>query len=238
VPERKTLLTVGGVALMIEGVAYLLITITGGLIGVTPGDDPRWLQAITTQPALSLITYGVLTGVADLVLIPGALALYLAFRKNHGAVMLVAAAVLLSYVAIDVSTFVSTSTAITLLAQGYAATTDQAQRAAFLAAEYYGLSTIPLSQFLGWFYPSMGYVIVSCVMLREGVHGAAPYLGVAAGVVDIIASFSFLFPGTALELLMSPGLALLGLFALFAGLALVRMARSTAIEANVEEASG
>ncbi len=63
--------------------------------------------------------------------------------------MMVAMGIVLTYVAIDVSTFVSTSIDLTWLTQNYAAATDATQRSAILGAEYYSLSTIPLSQFLG-----------------------------------------------------------------------------------------
>jgi uncharacterized membrane protein len=89
------------------------------------------------------------------------------------------------------------------------------------------LSSIPLSQFLGWFFPSLGYLIVSLVILRGGYSRPAAYLGIIASVVDIVASFAFWFPGSAFELFISPGLWLLGLFAVSVGMMLFRLERKS-----------
>lgn len=212
---------------MVEGISYLIITVTGAMIGVSPGNNEKWLHAVATHPELSEATYGLLTGIADLVVIPGAFALYLALGKVHKAAMLIATGILLTYVAVDISTFVSTSVTITMLTQNYAATTNSTQRAAILGAEYYGLATIPLSQFFGWFFPSFGYLIAALV-IRSGNFGrVTAVLGILASVFDIAGSFAFWYPGSYLESFLTPGLALLGLFALFAGIMLIRLGRKS-----------
>jgi hypothetical protein len=76
---------------------------------------------------------------ADLVLIPGALAHYIALRKFHKTARLIATGILLTYVAVDISTFVITSATITMLTQN--AATNIAQRAAMPGAEFYGLAS-------------------------------------------------------------------------------------------------
>jgi drug/metabolite transporter superfamily protein YnfA len=169
---------------------------------------------------------GLITGIADIVLIPGALALYLALRKVHKTAMLIATGILLAYVAIDISTFVSTSTTIMILTQNYAATTNVTQQAAILGAEYYGLATIPLSQFLGWFFPSFGYLIVALTIRSGHLGKVTAILGILASVFDIVGSFAFWYPGSYVESFLTPGLALLGLFALSAGIMLFRLGRT------------
>ena len=61
--------------------------------------------------------------------------------------MLLATAIDLINAAIDISTFVST-------ALGLVELTHEAQRAAVVSAEQFGLSTISLSHFFGWVFPS------------------------------------------------------------------------------------
>ena len=103
----KTLYKVGGIACLVEGVAYLMLTAMGPMIGVAPGNTLTWLNALATHPQLAVFDYGVVTGIADFVLIPAALALYFALRGVSKSWMLVATGIILTYVAIDISTFVS-----------------------------------------------------------------------------------------------------------------------------------
>jgi hypothetical protein len=208
---------------LIEGIACLIISVTGIMIGVTPGNNERWLSAVASHPGLSIATYGIITGIADLALIPGALALYVALKDIRKTAMLIAAGILLSYVAIDLSTFVANAIAITTLTQSLASATDATQQMVIRGAEYFGLATIPMSQFFGWFFPSFGYLIAALV-IREGKLGKVTViLGILASITDIAGSFAFLSPGSYWESFLTPGLFLLGLFGLSAGIMLIRL---------------
>lgn len=222
---RNGLVTFGGIAFVIAGGAYLVITVTGAMIGVSPGDNVRWLAALAARPTLSIVTYGVLTGVADLGLIPAVLALYLTLARFRRSAMLLASVILLVYVAVDMSTFVPTAIALTRLSATHATTTDIAQRTALTGAMTYGVATIPFSQFFGWFFPSLGYLLVAWTLRTARLAARVAVLGFLAAAFDIAGSLSFLWPGQYWDTFVTPGLALLGLFQVFAGLLLLRLAR-------------
>jgi len=221
----KTLYKVGGIACLVEGIAYLMITAMGPMMGVAPGNTLTWLNALATHPQLAVFDYGVVTGIADFVLIPAAFALYFALRGVSKSWMLVATGIILVYVAIDISTFVSTSIDLTWLTQNYAAATDPTVRSAILGAEYSALSTIPLSQFLGWTFPPFAFIIIA-VAVRLGRFGRGiPFLGYLTVLFSIAGGLSFLDPIPYLQNFQLPALALYGLFFLALGLMLLRLGR-------------
>ena len=155
---------VGGIALLVEGLAYLVITVTSPIIGVAPGNTQKYLHALAVHSGTARFTYAVVA-VADLTLILGALALFVALKEVNKSWMLLATAIILTYVAIDISTFVSTALGLVVL-------THEAQSAAVVSAEQFGLSTISLSQFFGWVFPPLGFLILA-VAIRRGRFGRA-----------------------------------------------------------------
>jgi hypothetical protein len=100
-------------------------------------------------------TYAVVA-IADFALIPAPLALYVALKDVSKSWMLLATAIILTYVAIDISTFVSTAFALVVLAR-------EAQSAAVVSAEHFGAGDVSLSQFIGWVFPGFGFLIIAVV---------------------------------------------------------------------------
>jgi hypothetical protein len=221
------LVRTGAIALIVAGAAYLVITVTGAMIGVSPGDDPRWLDALAARPSLALETYGVLTAVADLALVPAALALYVVLAPVRRGAMLLASAILLVYVAIDMSTFVPTAIALTRLAGAQAATTDATQRAALGAAMAYGAATIPFSQFFGWFFPPLAFLLLSWTLRSGHIAAKTALLGILTAAFSMAGSLSFIWPGGYWDQFLAPGLFLFGMFQVVVGLWLLRLDRQS-----------
>lgn len=213
----NSLYKIGGIALLVEGITYLMITAMGPMMGVPPGNTLTWLNALAAHPQLAVLDYGAVTGVADFVLVPAAFALYFALRGVSKSWMLVAMGIILTYVAIDISTFVSTAIDLTWLTQNYAATTDAAQRAAIMGAEYSALSTIPLSQFLGWTYPPFAFLIIAGAVRRSKLARGVPLLGYFTVIFSIAGGISFLDPIAYFQNFQLPALAVYGLFMLGLG---------------------
>ena len=46
-PTWKPLYKIGGIALLAEGLAYLIVTVTSPIIGVAPGNNMKYLHALT-----------------------------------------------------------------------------------------------------------------------------------------------------------------------------------------------
>jgi hypothetical protein len=215
---------VGGVALLVEGVAYFIILVVSPMIGAAPGNSENYLNALASHPGLANFMYGV-TAIADFVFIPAAFALYLALKGVSKTWMLVAAGIILTYVAIDISTFVSTSTTLIALTQNYAATTNATQRAAILGAEYYGLATVPLSQFIGWVFPPFAFLIIAGAVRRGKFGRGIPLLGYFLFLFSVGGGISFLVPIPYLQNFQLPALAIYGLFMLALGIMLIRLGR-------------
>lgn len=133
---------IGAIALLVEGLAYLTITVASPIIGVAPGNNMKYLHALTVHSGIAAFTYAVVA-IADFALIPAALALYLALKEISKSWMLLATVIILTYVAIDISIFVSVTIALVALAH-------EPQSATIISAEHFGLATLPLSQFIGW----------------------------------------------------------------------------------------
>jgi hypothetical protein len=215
------LLRVGGIAAIIEGLVYIITTPAGPMMGAGPANSMTYLNALATHPQLANLTYG-LIGFADLLMVPIALALYFALRQVSKSWMLLVTGMMLAYVAIDISTFVTTSTSLVSLTQSYASATNATQRTAILGAEYYGLSTIPLSQFLGWVFPNFAYLIL-VVALRVGhISKAAHIVGIFTVILGFTGGFGFLIPIPYLLNTQLAGLAVFGLFWLLIARILLR----------------
>ena len=213
----KPLYRIGGIALLVEGLAYLIITVTSAIIRVAPGNTMKYLHALGMHSGTANFTYTVVA-IADFVLIPAALALYFALKDVSKSWMLLAAVIILTYVAIDISTFVSAAFALTVLAH-------ETQSPTIVSAEHFGLATVSLSQFIGWVFPTLGYLIIA-VVIRVGHFGRLTFwLGILTVITNIPAGIAFLHPSTSLQKYQSLGLVALGLFSLALGIMLLRLDR-------------
>jgi hypothetical protein len=216
-PTWRPLYKVGAVALIVAGVAYLIITVTSSIIGVAPSNTAKYLHALMTHLGTATFTYTVVA-VADLALIPAALALYFALRSISKGWMLLATVVLLIYVAIDISTFVPTAFALVTLG-------SHPQNAAILGAEHFGLATVSLSQFFGWVFPDIAFLIIA-VAIRVGHLGRfTSLLGFLLVPLSLLGGIAFLDPVNSLQKFQLPALAVQGFFSLALGFMLLRLDR-------------
>lgn len=76
----KAMFKIGGFALLVEGVAYLVIIATIPVIGAPPANNMTYLHALGAHSVAANLSYSV-TAIGDFALIPAALALYLALRN-------------------------------------------------------------------------------------------------------------------------------------------------------------
>jgi hypothetical protein len=215
----RPLYKIGGIALLVEGLAYLIITVTSPIIGAAPSNTTKYLHALAAHSGTANFTYTVVA-IADFALIPAALALYFALKHVSKSWMLLAAVIILTYVAIDISTFVSVAFALIVLAHG-------AQSPAVVSAEHFGLATVPLSQFIGWVFPPFAFLITT-VVIRVGHLGRlTSLLGFLTVILSIIGGIGFLHPVTSLQMFQLPALFMLGLFSLALGIMLLRLDRKS-----------
>jgi hypothetical protein len=214
---------VGGAALFVEGFAYFIILVASPMLGAGPGNNENYLHALASHAGLANFTYAVVA-IADFILIPAAFALYIALRGVSRTWMLIAAGIILAYVAIDISTFVLTSTTLVTLTQNFAATANATQRAAILGAEYYGLAAIPLSQFIGYVFPPFAFLIIAGSVRRGRFGRGIPLLGYILCLTSVAGGIGFLDPIPYLLNFQLLALAVYGLFMLALGTMLFRLA--------------
>jgi len=177
----------------------------------------KYLHALVVHSGAASFTYAVVA-IADFALIPAALALYFALKGISKSWMLLAAVIILTYVAIDISTFVSAAFALVTLAR-------EAQTATVVSAENFGLATVSLSQFIGWVFPAFAYLIIAVVVRVGHLGRLTSLLGFLTVITSVIGGIGFLHPVTSLQNLQLPALALFGLFSLALGIMLLRLDR-------------
>ena len=223
-PTWRGIYRIGGLALLIAGLLVLLGSILGVRLGTPPGDSYEYLQALGTHPRLAPLLYGVWALYA-IFLVPAVLGLYCALKTIDKNIMLVGAGLVLFFIALDLGITELNSLALARLTKAYGTATSDAQRAAYLGAEQWGLATMPYASFLSWFGPSVGFIIVSFVMLKGFFGKNTARLGILVNALGIIAAFYFLYPITALSFLLTPVLVLYGIWLAIAGRQLFRLGR-------------
>ena len=120
----------------------------------------------------------------------------------------------------DISTFVSVSFA--LVALGH-----EPQSTAIVGAEHFGLATVQLSQFIGWVYPAIAYLIIAVVIRVRGLGRITALLGFLVFLTNIVGGISFLHPVNSVQKYQDPGLFLLGLYSLALGILLFKFENQT-----------
>jgi uncharacterized membrane protein YozB (DUF420 family) len=213
---------VGSVCLLLAGLAIFVVAFLSIVIGPPPGGTEEYLQALARHAIAAALNFG-LFAFADVMLLLGTLAIYLALRHIAKNAMLIATALLVLFVVLDLAITELNSLTLVALTQHYAAATTEAQRAAYIAAADYALATLPIGTFLSYFVSSVGLLIASIVMLRGVFSRPTALAGIVASVTGILGGFYLIFPP--LALLLTPSLIAFGLWALLAGVRLYKLGK-------------
>jgi hypothetical protein len=215
-PSWRGVYLAGGLAMVMAGILYLVGSTFGYYLGAPPGNNEAYLQALASHPALAQITYWIF-GLVDILLIPTMLGLYLALKGINKNAMLVAAGLVGFSIVLDLGITELNSLALVTLVQNYASATSDAQRAAYVAAEKWGLATLPIATFFSWVGPSVGFLITSIVMWKGILGKYTARLGMIVFGLGIVAGFYFLFPVPVLSILLTPILIVYGVWLIAAG---------------------
>jgi hypothetical protein len=210
-PGWNSLYRIGGICLFAAGVLYFVVT---ALLTVVPiaTDAVTYLRALAAHrgPAFALFAGAAL---ADMLLVPAALALYFALRHLARTAMLLAAALLLFYAFVDLTVYEINSMAVVLLSRQDTAAAAGGAQLVLAVVPIAGCFTIALS--------SAGALIASIVMLR-GVFGKpTAYAGIAAAVTGFVGAFYLAFPP--LQWLLLPCTIAWALWSVLAGARLFRL---------------
>jgi len=212
----------GGVCLLVAGLIYLAEVALGIALVSAPADSQKYLQSLADHAGLARVTFG-LFSVADFLLVPAVLGLYLSLKRVGKNLMLVATGLMAVFIVVDVTITDASSLTIVTLTQHAATAASAAERTAYMAAANYGLATVPLANFYSLVISSVPVLLISMVMLK-GVFGKpTAYVGIVAGIVGIVGGFYVFVPALVLFTVLSS--LILGAWCLMAGRRLYQLGK-------------
>ncbi len=195
--DTRWLYRAGGTSAIVLGMSYIVITALYALGGAPPREAEDWLKHLSGRTTAWWAILG-LSVVTDFLFVVVALALYLALKQINRKAVLVGTGLVVSFVVLDLTVTWPNYSALITLSGNYAAATNDAQRAAFVAASRYATAvlTSTLCGVYAILVPSVGILIIGLVMLK-GVFGKlTAYSGMASGVLGIVSVVGPFFMST------------------------------------------
>jgi hypothetical protein len=190
--EHKHWYRVGGVAALVLGVAYIIIAPLYARVGAPPIGGEAWFKYLPGKTTIwwAILALSVLT---DLLFVPVALALCLALKEINRNAMLLATAFVGLFVVLDLAVTWSHYSSILILYSNYSRATDDVQRAGYIAAANYASAVLasPLEIVYAILTLSFGILVIGFVMLRGVFNKITAYLGLATGILGILALTGF-----------------------------------------------
>jgi hypothetical protein len=222
----------GGICFIVIGLWYIVANFWGYIAGVpAPGfatppvaTSEQYFNILANYPSASAFFYSMYS-LADILVIPALLALYLAFKGINKNVMLVAVGMVALWAAIDIGVTEFNSLTLISLTQSYSGAADATSRAAYMAAADYALGAIPIATFYSYFVGSLGFLLASMVMLGGIFRRITAFAGIIANALGIIDAFVLFSPG--LAGLIIPTLVIYGAWNVLVGVQLLRLGRQS-----------
>ncbi len=186
-PEWKWLYRVGGISALVLSLAYVIIVALYVLVGAPPKGAEAHLAYLAGN---SRVWWGILglSVLTDFLFLPVALSLYLALKGINRSAMLVATAFVGVFVVLDLAVTWTNYAVLITLSGNYVASTNDAQRAVFVAAANYPSAMLE-SALLGFyiiFVPAVGFLMTGLVMLKGIFSKSTAYLGLVSGIFGIV----------------------------------------------------
>ncbi len=196
-PDGKWLYRVGGISALLLGIGYIITIPLYAYVGAPPSGGEARLQYLVGKTTVwwAIIGLSVLT---DCLYVPVALSLYLALKGVNRNAMLVATAFVGLFIVLDLAVTWPNYAALITLSGNYAAATNDAQRAAYVAAANYASAVLASSVEAVYtiLVLSIGILMIGLVMLK-GVFGkSTAYLGVVTGILGIVSVVAPYFVST------------------------------------------
>jgi hypothetical protein len=227
---------VGGVSALLLGLGYIGTIPLYVYAGAPPHETEAWLAYLAgkTTEWWAILGLSVLT---DLLFIPLALALYIALKDVNRNVMLLATALVLLFVGLDLAVTWSNYAALITLGERYALATTDAQRAAYVVAAQSPSAVLAstLEAVYSILILSLGILLMGLVMLK-GVFGkTGAYLGVITGVLGIVSVIGpFVLPTVGNAIILAS--VLTTLWVLLVGVRLLRLGLGQSVALASESA--
>ena len=210
---------IGGIAALVLGIGYIVIIPLYAHVGAPPSGGQAWFKYLQGKTSFWWAILG-LSVFTDFLYVPVALALYLALKQVNRNVMLLATGFVGLFIVLDLAVTWSHYASILTLYRNYAISTNDVQRAGYVAAANYAAAmlTSRLEIVYAIVTLSTGILLTGFVMLKGVFNKVTACLGLATGFLGIVS-------------LTGLGLAIIGnaLFAtvwlLFVGYKLCRLTR-------------
>jgi hypothetical protein len=186
-PDGKWLYRVGGISALLLGIGYIITIPLYVHVGAPPSGGEAWLTYLVGKTTVWWAILG-LSVLTDVLFVPVALALYLALKGVNRNAMLLATAFVGLFIVLDLAVTWSNYASLITLSGKYAAVTNGAQRAAYVAAANYASAVLAssLEAVYSILVLSVGILLIGLVM-RKGVFGkGTAYLGVVTGILGIV----------------------------------------------------
>src|SRR6266568_6794921 len=193
-PDEKWLYRVGGISALVLGLAYIATIALYVPVGAPPSGAEARLTYLAGKRTVWWAILG-LSVLTDFLFVPVALSLYLALKRINRNAMLVATAFVGLFVVLDMAVTWTNYASLLTLSGLHAASTNDVQRAAYVAAANYASAV--LASHTEVFYSiidlSVAILIIGFVMLKEkGIFSrTTAYLGLAAGIFGIVSIAGF-----------------------------------------------
>jgi hypothetical protein len=192
--EEKQYYRWGGIAALLLAAGYVAIIPLFAWVGAPPATGEAWFRYLPGKTTAWWVIIW-LCVVTDLLYPPVAWALWIALRKAATKLMLASLVCLNLFVVLDLAVTWTHHASLLALFQNYLSATDEAHRAAYLAAAEYASSiyATPLLTFYIIVIPSLGVLLASIAMIKAGFGKMSAWTGVVTGVFGILSLTGF-FP--------------------------------------------
>ena len=182
----------GGIAALLLAVGYMAIIPLFMRAGAPPATGEAWFRYLPGRTAVwwAILWLSILT---DLLYLPVAWVLWFALRKAGRNLMLSASVCWHLFVVLDLAVTWTRHASLLALFQRYASSSDEAHRAAYLAAAEYASAMLatPLFIFYAIVIPSVGVLLAGIAMMKARFGKASGWTGVITGVLGVLSLTGF-----------------------------------------------
>jgi hypothetical protein len=192
-PQSRGLYRAGGISALVFGIAYIIIIVLYVPVGRPTGVE-AWLANTSANATTwwGILWLSVLT---DFLLVPIALALYMALQRLNRNAMLAATAFVELFVVLDLALTWTNIGALITFGGSYATAANDARRAVIVTAAAYPAAVVESN--LIFVYNSLtlaiGILLTGLVMRRADFGRITAYVGILTGCLAITAVASSFF---------------------------------------------
>ena len=185
----KGLFRIVGILTIMLGIAWIVVTRMTSTLYASgqPNTALGYLQLFSQNQMLAASAW-ILWIIADVLLIPVTIALYLVLRRVNKSIAVVGAIFALAFCIYDPLVTELQSLRLVSFSQGYVAATTDAVKASIVTNAITIVNALPLMTFLSFFIGSVGTLLFSIAMTKSAFGKALGAFGIITNMTAIIGS--------------------------------------------------